>query len=223
MIHPETELRFVNDVLGYGVFATGKIPRGTVIWTLCDLDARYRPEQVEAMPRHYRQVVEKYAYIDAAGIYVLCWDFGRYVNHSCNPTSFAVGAEVEIVVRDVLAGEQITCDYGLGNLHDDLACHCGSDNCRGSIKPSDVLTFGSRWDEVSRSGLPFAANVPQPLRPFIRDWGAFAALVKDPSRLPAHASLYCPPGTGMVASAREAAQRRSLRPRAAGGGGKGGR
>jgi hypothetical protein len=29
VIHPDTELRFVSDEIGYGVFATALIPRGT--------------------------------------------------------------------------------------------------------------------------------------------------------------------------------------------------
>lgn len=32
MIHPDTELRFINPEIGYGVFATQFIPRGTITW-----------------------------------------------------------------------------------------------------------------------------------------------------------------------------------------------
>ena len=28
MIHPDTELRYINEVFGYGVFATSFIPKG---------------------------------------------------------------------------------------------------------------------------------------------------------------------------------------------------
>jgi hypothetical protein len=31
MIHPDTELRRVNDLIGYCVFAIRPIPRGTII------------------------------------------------------------------------------------------------------------------------------------------------------------------------------------------------
>jgi hypothetical protein len=37
MIHPWTELRFINDSIGYGVFATQFIPKGTIVWALDDL------------------------------------------------------------------------------------------------------------------------------------------------------------------------------------------
>ena len=32
MIHPDTELRFISDEVGYGVFATALIGRGTITW-----------------------------------------------------------------------------------------------------------------------------------------------------------------------------------------------
>jgi hypothetical protein len=37
MIHPDTELRYVNDIIGYGVFATRLIPRGTITWVQDEL------------------------------------------------------------------------------------------------------------------------------------------------------------------------------------------
>ena len=38
MIHPHTELRFINEQMGFGVFATQFIPKGTIIWALDELD-----------------------------------------------------------------------------------------------------------------------------------------------------------------------------------------
>jgi uncharacterized protein len=32
MVHPDTTLAFVSDAVGYGVVATRRIPRGTVVW-----------------------------------------------------------------------------------------------------------------------------------------------------------------------------------------------
>lgn len=40
MIHPSTELRLVDAVIGYGVFATGFLPRGTIIDAQDALEAR---------------------------------------------------------------------------------------------------------------------------------------------------------------------------------------
>ena len=85
MIHPDTELRFVSDEIGYGVFATAPIPRGTIVWVRDALDRLFRSDEIEQLPPFYRAIVEKYTYVDAESMCVLCWDLAKYVNHSCRP------------------------------------------------------------------------------------------------------------------------------------------
>jgi hypothetical protein len=46
MLHPDTELRFVNRTIGYGVFATRMIPRGTITWVRDRLDQAFTPAQM---------------------------------------------------------------------------------------------------------------------------------------------------------------------------------
>ena len=133
MIHPDTELRFISDAIGYGVFATRPIPRGTVVWTLCRFDRIFTPAEAAALLPAYQQVLARYGYIDAAGDYVLCWDAGRYVNHGCEPSMLGVGAEVEIAVRDIQTGDHVTCEYGGLNLTNPMPCRCGSPRCRGTM------------------------------------------------------------------------------------------
>jgi len=36
MIHPDTEVRFINDEIGYGVVAKKLIPKGTITWVQDD-------------------------------------------------------------------------------------------------------------------------------------------------------------------------------------------
>lgn len=189
MIHPATELQFVSPEVGYGVFATSFIPRGTIVWTLCDLDRRFTPPERARLAPAYHAYVDKYGYVDFAGDTILCWDFGRYENHSCEPACLAVGPHVDVLVRDLEAGDQLTCEYGLLNLEVELHCRCGTPSCRGVIGPNDALKFGRAWDEAVRRVLPAASRVPQPLRPFVRDWVAFEAAVRDPSRAPEHVTL----------------------------------
>ncbi len=60
----------------------------------------------------------------------------RYVNHSCRPNTYmrVIGAHVEFyALRDIPAGEELTCDYGLTHHDGKLPCACGADNCRGFI------------------------------------------------------------------------------------------
>lgn len=39
MIHPDTEVRFINPEKGYGLVATKFIPKGTITWVQDDLIA----------------------------------------------------------------------------------------------------------------------------------------------------------------------------------------
>jgi hypothetical protein len=91
VIHPDTELRFVNPDIGYGVFATRLIPRGAITWVRDRLDQAFTPAAVERLPAPYHDIVLKYSFIDAHGRFVLCWDHARYVNHSCDPTCLSAG------------------------------------------------------------------------------------------------------------------------------------
>ena len=76
MIHPDTELRFVNPLIGYGVFATRPIPRGTITWVRDRLDQAFTPAQIEQLPPAYHDIVLKYSFIDGNAKFVLCWEHG---------------------------------------------------------------------------------------------------------------------------------------------------
>src|ERR1041385_4174081 len=86
MLHPHTELRHVGEVIGYGVFATRRIPKGTITWVRDDLDQTFKPEDLAQFAPEYQQLLEKYSFIDRSGNAVLCWDLARYINHSCDAT-----------------------------------------------------------------------------------------------------------------------------------------
>lgn len=191
MMHPDTELRFIDERIGYGVFATRPIPRGTVIWILCAFDHIYRREEVAGMPEAYQEIVARYSYIDGEGRFVLCWDQGRYVNHSCNPAMLGVGPSFEIAVRDIAAGEQITCEYGGLNMTAPLRCLCGSSNCRGWVRADDALRYASTWDAQVQESLPLAARVRQPLLPFMTNPREYHDLLAGRMAIPSHSEYFC--------------------------------
>jgi SET domain-containing protein len=60
-----------------------------------------------------------------------------YINHSCDPNSYAQSQgtwRYLIALRDIAAGEEITCDYAINNSAEHFEdCHCGSQRCRGTI------------------------------------------------------------------------------------------
>lgn len=82
MMHPHSELRFIDDQIGFGVFATQFIPMGTITWSPDDLDQFLDSSYVQSLDPVRNESVKKYSYRNREGKYVLCWDIGRYVNHS---------------------------------------------------------------------------------------------------------------------------------------------
>jgi len=163
MIHPDTELRFVSDTIGYGVFATRPIPRGTITWVRDLLDQVIEPEKYHRLPALYKRKLERYAYVDRRGRWVLCWDLARSVNHSCSANCLSPGYEFEIAVRDIAAGEELTDEYGSLNLHESFECDCGAPDCRRTVHPDDVVRLHGQWDDAIRAAFPEIPGVPQPL------------------------------------------------------------
>jgi hypothetical protein len=163
VIHPASELRYVNPSIGYGVFATRFIPRGTITWVFDDLDQVVAAERTAVLLPAMREALDKYSYLNGRGERILCWDHARFVNHSCHPTSLAPGFDLEIAIRDIQEGEEITDDYGSLNLEMEFACACGSEQCRGTIRPGDFDRYGARWDSLVAEAFPLISRVEQPL------------------------------------------------------------
>jgi hypothetical protein len=169
MIHPHTELQFINAQIGYGVFATHLIPRGTIVWVGDDLDQTFSAAQVEKMATVYRDLLIKYGYINGNGNTVLCWDFARYINHSCDPSCLSPGYNFEIAARDLHPGEELTDDYGSLNLEEDFFCLCGSPRCRRQIRPDDYVTYADIWDRIVAASFQLIPTVPQPLWSLVKE------------------------------------------------------
>lgn len=203
MMHPDTELRFVGPDIGYGVFTTAPIPRGTVLWVLCRFDIVLALRKVAELPVPYRPIIERYAYIDAEGNYILCWDHARNINHSCDPSMLGVGTDFEIAVRDLAAGEHVTCEYGGLNLTGRMRCGCGAANCRGVIGGDDVLDLWRAWDARIAETLPHAARVEQPLLAFARDPGQFWNWARGGAPVPSHRAYHA----GVPAGQRDVSSR----------------
>jgi uncharacterized protein len=163
MIHPDTELRYVNDVIGYGVFATRHIPRGTITWVRDELDQAFTPDQILGMSRLPRQVLDKYGYTDRHGKTILCWDHARFMNHSCEASCLSAGYDFEVVVRDLCPGDELTDDYGTLNLESSFLCACSLPGCRGEIGPDDSVRNADRWDALLQEAFPVIRRVSQPL------------------------------------------------------------
>lgn len=107
-----------SEIHGTGLFAAEPIPEGTPTWRFTPgLDLALHPDAVSALPDISRDWFVTYAYWDIrTGLYVLCADDARFMNHSDSPN---VGGNydaepvfgMDVALRDIDAGEELTCDY----------------------------------------------------------------------------------------------------------------
>ncbi|MBC8308382.1 MAG: SET domain-containing protein [Pelagibacterales bacterium] len=168
MIHPKTELRFISKEVGYGVFATDFIPAGTITWVMDKLDREFRPEEFFAMDLVYQNIIDTYTFRNNIGNYILCWDHGRFVNHSFNANCLTTAYDFEIAIRDILPGEQLTDDYGYLNIKDPFtAVDEGTE--RKIVYPDDLVRYYKVWDEKILKVFGKINAYEQPLRVLIKD------------------------------------------------------
>lgn len=167
MIHPHTQLVYINDEIGYGVFATQFIPAGTITYVKDSLEICISPDQYDAYDRPLQEVIEKYSYIDQEGIRVVSWDFAKYINHCCHSNSMSTGYGFEIAIRDIQAGEQITDEYGIFNLTEPMNVACGKEGCRMQISSNDFDLYYEEWDRKISNSIHRLFEVDQPLFPLI--------------------------------------------------------
>ena len=101
-----------SPIHGLGVFTPVAIPAGTVIWEFDpELDWRLTEEALERFPEPFRARFRVWCYREEdSGLHVLCGDNARFMNHSFTPNCDDAGA-CTIAVRDIAAGEELTCDY----------------------------------------------------------------------------------------------------------------
>lgn len=163
MIHPNTELRYINEEIGYGVFATEFIPKGTITWTLDDLDQILSPDYVASLDEHRKKVILKYSYRNQHGQYVYCWDNGKFVNHSFHANCMGTAYECEVAIRDIYPGEQLTDEYGTLNIEEPFECFAEEGTDRKLVMPDDLLHFSDQWDQQVLEAFKFLNHVEQPL------------------------------------------------------------
>ena len=163
MIHPHTELRRIDPVMGYGVFATALIPKGTLVFVKDPFDIEVTPEQFDTMDDLLKIQTERYSYIDERGIRIVSWDMAKYVNHRCDCNTISTGYGFEIALRDIQAGEEVSDEYGLFNMTEPMTLTCACPNCRGQLKPDDIDTYYLEWDRKIQDALIQTTVVAQPL------------------------------------------------------------
>ncbi len=163
MLHPHTELRFVSQEIGYGIFATKKIPKGTITWVKDQLDRVFTPSDISKLtPPNYENLM-KYTYRNKDGDYFFCWDLTRFINHNHDANSMLTSLGFEIALRDIEANEEITNDYGTLNIIEAFQCANGPGENRDYVRPDDLTRYHQKWDKLIESAMNHVHEVEQPL------------------------------------------------------------
>ncbi len=184
MIHPDTELRFINNIVGYGVVAKKLIPKGTITWAQDDLDIIYTPEAIRKINPAMQPYLETYCFTNNKGNKVLCWDIAKYVNHSFNPSCMSTAYDFEIAIRDIHPGEQLTDDYGYLNVSEPFEAEDEGTE-RKVVYPDDILKYYPLWDSLIADNIKEIGKVAQPLQKFIypHNWEEFSKVMKGQASL----------------------------------------
>ncbi|MFT4876996.1 MAG: hypothetical protein ACI8S2_001736 [Bacteroidia bacterium] len=168
MIHPKTEVQHISESIGYGVVATALIPAGTITWVLDKFDQEFTPSELQSLEPIYQNILDTYSFRNNRGHFILCWDNGRFVNHSFKSNCLTTAYDFEIAIRDIYPGEQLTDDYGYLNISEPFE---GIDEGtqRKVVYPDDLITYHEVWDGKINKVFGHITKVDQPLRPLITD------------------------------------------------------
>ncbi len=184
MIFPKTELQYISTEIGYGVVAKEFIPAGTITWVLDKLDREFTPEEFQNMDPIYQDILEFYTFRNNQGNFVLCWDNGRYVNHSFNSNCLSTAYDFEVAIRDIHPGEQLTDDYGYLNI-DKPFRGVEEGTKRKIVYPDDLLYYAEEWDKKIETVFSKIDKLDQPLGKLLspETWGEIKKVVQGECKM----------------------------------------
>ncbi len=105
-----------SAIEGIGVFAKHDIPSGTLLWRLDERFDRLIPVEVwEAQEGAVKSYLDRYCYPRRKDPRFIVFeaDDARYMNHADAPNTDFSDGDVAYAVKDIAAGEEITCDYNV--------------------------------------------------------------------------------------------------------------
>ena len=106
-----------SPIAGVGLFAATDLPAHHVIWEYAEgVDWRIAPSELMLFPEPFQSRLRHYLYQEDSGLYVLCGDNAKFMNHADEPNCDDTGGEFTVTRHAIRAGEELTCDYRLFDL-----------------------------------------------------------------------------------------------------------
>jgi hypothetical protein len=112
----ETSVR-PSSIHGLGLFAVRFVPRGSPVWRFePGFDHDFSPAQFAALPPLAQYHTRWFCFVSRLdGHIILSGDHACFINHSPSPNTGALPDAkppvVTVALRDVAAGEELTCNY----------------------------------------------------------------------------------------------------------------
>lgn len=101
-----------SSIHGMGVFTPIPIKKGTRLWEYDPaIDWQLSDKELSQMPEPYQSKLRTYCYLNGEGLYVLCGDNARFMNHDDHPNCDDSSKHFTIARRDIAANEELTSDY----------------------------------------------------------------------------------------------------------------
>jgi uncharacterized protein len=106
-----------SRIHGLGLFAVKFIPRGTPVWKFQPgFDREFSSAEFTALPPEAQRHLRWFAFLDSnSAHWNLSGDHACFMNHSPEPNTGAPPRGnlpvITMALRDIAAGEEITCDY----------------------------------------------------------------------------------------------------------------
>jgi SET domain-containing protein len=106
-----------SSVHGMGAFTPLPIAQGARLWEFNPaVDWTITPGELAAIPERLRLRLRTYCFLNPNGVYVLCGDNARFMNHQDDPNCDDTRPGLTIARRDIQAHEELTCDYRVFDL-----------------------------------------------------------------------------------------------------------
>ncbi|HAB18730.1 MAG TPA: SET domain-containing protein-lysine N-methyltransferase [Verrucomicrobiales bacterium] len=106
-----------SRIHGLGLFSTEFVPRGAPIWRFePGFDQTFSSGQLALLPAGAQAHLRWFGWVDRlTSHWVLSGDHACFMNHDPRPntgvSSDSLDRTVTIALRDISAGEELTCDY----------------------------------------------------------------------------------------------------------------